>query len=1302
MLSTSAQQLKEMGASLGLEGQDLVTFIREQQKLEREDRDKERDRQREEKEREAAEKEKERAFVREESERKIKLLQAEEEAKERQSQRELEKAKQAFEQELERSKHASEQRQEEERERHRSDLEKYERQMQAREKGYMFPPSQIQFGVSHRETGDEAADLTQMQEEYAQVANMSGTSMDNAGPPSFGRGIGKAPKMPYFDEEHDFMDSYLGRFERFATCQRWNRADWALYLSALLKGRALDVYSMLPADQANNYDQLKAALLKGYQLSADGFKRRFRTAKPESGETPTQFLTRIGNYLQRWIELANAEKSFDGLKTLMVQEQYLSICPKKMAMHLKEGKPKSIQELGEKAEIYVEAHATDVAFGTDPKPSNIRSLRTRGPQCRICRAFGHMHRQCPNSLSPRGIRKNANAAASRSFQPRQYGQPQQQSRPVKQTQQSGSGIRCYTCGKPGHFARDCFEKPKPTAAMIREKEKELEEMYAQYDEAKYENNEPLETEETEVKAAACQPVVSKPIAKPRPHTERRTPPLTCRQHNRSDCPQCNIIPTPTHHCQALIAVCQECGLHHPVIADACQSQDKIHQMPVVDGTVEGEPVSVLRDTGCSTVVVRRSLVSDEKLTGLEERCVLIDGTIRRTPVARIEIATPYFSGTVLAVCMKNPLYDLIVGNIPGAGNPQVPQQETQAVQTRSQAKAKPTKGLTPLITPSIDLGSEDIVKLQEEDKTLCRAMEAAKQKGDPQFQIVDKFLYRVKANRRGLTRKQLAVPEILRQRVMTLAHAGVMSGHQGIHRTHERVVASFWWPGISGDITRFCHSCDICQRTISKGRVPKVPLGKMPVIETPFKRVAVDLIGELIPASSRGHRYILTVVDYATCYPEAIALKSISSIVVAEALVSIFSRVGIPEEILSDQGTQFTGGLMKEVGRLLSMKQLTTTPYHLQCNGLVERFNGTLKTMLRRMCAEKPKDWDRYLDALLFAYREAPQESLGFAPFELLYGRSVNGPLQILRQLWTKEQSDPDVRTTYQYVVDLRNRLQETWDLAHEELRRKQVTQKRQFDYRAKPRSFTAGDQVLVLLPTSDNKLLMQWKGPFEVLERIEGNDYRIQLANRKKVLHANLLKQYISDVVEEDKASGESEGQMIAAAILEPEEDFLDQGPELETLNPLQKETVKDVKINPELSEEQQTEIKGLLEEYQDIFTDVPSITNQSEHRIKLTTDEPIKGKAYSLPHAMRETLDKKIDSMLAMGVIEESTAAYASPVVMVKKPDGSTRVCIDYRRLNSATIFNPEPMPTAEEIFAKLAGDQYFSKFDFSKGYW
>jgi len=74
----------------------------------------------------------------------------------------------------------------------------------------------------------------------------------------------------------------------------------------------------------------------------------------------------------------------------------------------------------------------------------------------------------------------------------------------------------------------------------------------------------------------------------------------------------------------------------------------------------------------------------------------------------------------------------------------------------------------------------------------------------------------------------------------------------------------------------------------------------------------------------------------------------------------------------------------------------------------------------------------------------------------------------------------------------------------------------------------------------------------------------------------------------------------------------------------------------------------------------------------------------------------------MLAMGILEESTVAYASPVVMVEKPGGTKRVRVDYRRLNCVTVFDPEPMPTVEEIFAKLSGDRFFSKFDLSKGCW
>ena len=145
-------------------------------------------------------------------------------------------------------------------------------------------------------------------------------------------------------------------------------------------------------------------------------------------------------------------------------------------------------------------------------------------------------------------------------------------------------------------------------------------------------------------------------------------------------------------------------------------------------------------------------------------------------------------------------------------------------------------------------------------------------------------------------------------------------------------------------------------------------------------------------------------------------------------------RVGVPEEVLSDLGRQFVSDCMKEVSRLLSIGQLTTTLYHAMCNGLVERFNGTLKTMLRLLCVEKPKQWDRYVNALLFAYREVPQESTGFSPFEIEIGKAVREPVRILRHLWTQEDDDTDVHTTYQYVLELKERLEHTTQIAREEL----------------------------------------------------------------------------------------------------------------------------------------------------------------------------------------------------------------------------------------------------------------------------
>ena len=226
----------------------------------------------------------------------------------------------------------------------------------------------------------------------------------------------------------------------------------------------------------------------------------------------------------------------------------------------------------------------------------------------------------------------------------------------------------------------------------------------------------------------------------------------------------------------------------------------------------------------------------------------------------------------------------------------------------------------------------------------------------------------------------------------------------------------------------------MCQRTVKKGNVKKVPLGSVPLIDTPFKRVAVDIVGPIAPPSEAGHRYILSLVDYATRYSEAVPLKKITTEAVAEALLDIYSRVGIPEEVLTDQGTQFMSECMQEVSRLLIIKGLTSTLDHPICNGLVERWSGTLKSMLKRLCQDQPKQWRRLINPVLFVYREVPQESTGFNPFQLLYGPSVRGIGTILKELWTKEVNIPVVNTSYEYVTELRECLEDSLKLSQEDL----------------------------------------------------------------------------------------------------------------------------------------------------------------------------------------------------------------------------------------------------------------------------
>ena len=935
------------------------------------------------------------------------------------------------------------------------------------------------------------------------------------------------PKIPAFIEEKDDIDAFLQRFERFAELNKWPETDWSLHLSALLRGQALEVYARLPAEDAKDYKQLKEALLRRYELSADGFRRKFYESRREDKETASEFLCRTSRYLQRWIQLSKAEETYEGLFEMFVKEQFLTTCDQRLSLHLRERELKTVLEVGRVADLFLEARRY-TEDGRHKASHNTKSTGNRGGTAQ-----------------------------------RKVGTKGEEGKDL-------DSRKCFLCDQIGHISRNC---PRNGATRGR---------------GGYGRG-------TTVNANAC---------------------LILSQDSVNEAEDAQDVT------KSVIA--EEKQAADVIIATACQTTTA-HLLRKVPGWVNGEPAEVVRDTGCTGNFVRRSLVRDDQMTGKYKEYQVIDGTILSAPTAEVELETPYFSGRSEVLCMQQPFCDVFIGNVEGATDePKESVVLASAVTTRAQSKEndRPFRALKVSKQLDLEMTREELSKAQREDDSLKKAFKGAEEQtvvnfdkgGKARYEVKKGVLKRIYTSETGREVKQVMVPRPLRQQVISLAHDSILTGHLGVSKTADRILSEFFWPGITSEVTRYCRSCGICQRTIPKGRVSKAPLQKMPVIDEPFRRIAIDIIGPIVPASEKGNRFVLTVVDYATRYPEAIALPSIEAERVAESLLQIYSRVGIPQEILTDQGSNFMSEVLKEVSRLLSIRHLTSDAYHPQCRKLIENFSGNLKRMVEQLCTEKPKDWERYLNSLLFAYREVPNENLQYSPFELLYGRSVRGPMSILRELWTKENTEDEIKSTYQYVVDLRSRIEETCKLVQGNIGTTQRTVKRHFDKKARMRRLEVGDQALILLPTDNNKLVMQWKGPYKIVDKIGATDYKVNYDGKLKVFHINMLKKcFTSDGAKEGRAGAEegsrSTNRVIAAtAIVQELECELAEAPRKDLNLVFRNEAGESAEQNRKLPEGQIVKLKTLLREIADMFSDGQGKPKLSENKLVLTCSDPMR----------------------------------------------------------------------------------------------
>ena len=181
----------------------------------------------------------------------------------------------------------------------------------------------------------------------------------------------------------------------------------------------------------------------------------------------------------------------------------------------------------------------------------------------------------------------------------------------------------------------------------------------------------------------------------------------------------------------------------------------------------------------------------------------------------------------------------------------------------------------------------------------------------------------------------------------------------------------------------------------------------------------IDCVGPL-PRTKSGNKYLLTIMCKSTRFPEAVPLRNIKTKAVVKALKKFFCFVGVPRSCQHDQGSNFMSNLFQQVMYELGVKNDHSTAYHPQSQGALERFHQTLKSMLKKYCIQYSKDWDEGVHFVLFAAREAVQDSLGFSPFELVFGHTVRGPLQLLKEKWLTETSQLNL---LDYVSDFKEKI---------------------------------------------------------------------------------------------------------------------------------------------------------------------------------------------------------------------------------------------------------------------------------------
>ena len=376
------------------------------------------------------------------------------------------------------------------------------------------------------------------------------------------------------------------------------------------------------------------------------------------------------------------------------------------------------------------------------------------------------------------------------------------------------------------------------------------------------------------------------------------------------------------------------------------------------------------------------------------------------------------------------------------------------------------------------------------------------------LELRNDILYRRWKDNKNDTIYQMIVPEDMRLMIFENLHSAKTAGHFGRDRTIERIKQGYYWPGMNADVARWIKECDACARVKPGPGLGKSPLHQFRVNEV-MRCVAIDIFGPL-PLSENGNEYIIVLGDYYSKWVDAWAVPNHRAQTVADKLVvEFFTKFGCPTQIHTDQGREFQSELFRLVCQKFGIYQTRTVPYRPQSDGLVERFNRTLKQMLRIFVAENPKDWDDHLPFLLMAYRATQHKSTGCTPNLIFLQREVSCPLDLMvgPPPNTIEEVCP-----VQYIEWIKSAINVTHDFVFKHLGAAATRQKAYYDQNLKPRTYEIGDWVWRYYPpTAGLKIGCGWTGPYLVVGKLSELTYSLQKSPLSPVLNISVddLKRY-------------------------------------------------------------------------------------------------------------------------------------------------------------------------------------------------